>query len=189
MATFKPVFRARFGHREGPHLAKAFTETVASFRPSSRQPFPIPLDVEIHLPSLPKADESGGGPPIREKLQARHDRSRSLLSGWEDGQGAKIKAQRAPQLYAACWLEAFDQARIRALDDRVQRLVLSQAEINTCFQRAISTERVKRHGRPPSNAEQHWQQLTEIAAEWGLQITPEWWSKDTAKSLAQKEAA
>jgi hypothetical protein len=185
LASFKPVYYARFGKREGPHLQAAFDECCATFKPTARQPFPIPLDIEAHLPSLRHDGE--GTPPIREKLERRSARAAVFLADWLAGQGGKIKAQRAPLLYAACFLEATDQARARALDDRVSGIVLDQPTINLCFQRAISTERVKRFGRMPGDMHKHWSQLVEIATEWKLDITPEWWSKDTAKSLAQKD--
>jgi hypothetical protein len=112
-----------------------------------------------------------------------------FLDDWLRGQGAKIKAQRAPLLYTACFLEAMEQAKARALDDRVTAIVLDQKTINLCFQRAISQERVSRFGRPPADMHKHWSQLVEIATEWKLEITPEWWGKETAKSLAVQMAA
>lgn len=186
--AWAPVFRAQFGKREGPHLADAFTACLASFDPKARNKlFPTPPDIEAQMPSLKHAEE--GTPPIRDQLQRRTARAAVFLADWLTGQGAKIKAQRSPLLYAACFLEAMDQAKARALNERVSGIVLDQKTINLCFQRAISTERVKRFGRMPGDMHKHWLQLTEIATEWGLEITPEWWSADTAKSLAKREAA
>lgn len=190
LEAWAPIFRATFEKREGPHLGAAFTACMASFDASrAKKAFPTPPDIEAHMPSLKLVSDDPAGPPIREKLDQRHARSRVLLTDWEQGQGAKIKAQRAPQLYAACWLEAFDQAKAKALDDRVSGIRLEQPKINECFQRAISTERVRRFGRPSADMHRHWQQLVEIATEWKLEIAPEWWSEDTAKSLAEKAVA
>lgn len=188
LASFKSVFYARLGKREGPHLQAAFDECCASFKPTFNQPFPVPANIEQHMPALRSADDGGAGNPIREALQRRHDRARALLAEWEVDQGAKIQRERAPELYAACWLEAFDQARQKALDDRVQRLILDQATINLCFKRAIGIERAHR-GRLPAAPAQWWQQVEEIARRWGLQITPGWWSAEASKALEAREAA
>ncbi len=186
MTHWAPVYRARLQHREGPHLGLAVTEALGTFEAKNAKPFPIPKDFEVHLPSLSKIDSDKKDPPIRAKLTQRHERSRQLLADWEAGQGSKIKASRAPQLHAACWLEAFDQAKAKALDERVTALKLDQPTINKCFQRAISTERAKRMGRMLANPQRHWSQLEEIAHGWGLEITPSWWSEEMGRALTQE---
>jgi hypothetical protein len=103
------------------------------------------------------------------------------------GAGRQDQGPACEPLYAACFHEATDQAKARALDDRVSGIVLDQPTLNLCFQRAISTERVRRFGRLPSDMHKHWSQLVEIATEWKLDITPEWWGRETAKSLARKD--
>lgn len=189
MATFKPVFFARFEKRQGPHLEQAFRDTLATFKATARQPFPIPANIEDHLPRLTKAAEKHDK-PIRESLERRDVAMRVLVNNWLIGQGAKIKQERATPLYAACLLEAMEQARKRALDERVTRIVLDQAKLAECYQRALSSERQRRHGRADRLAPAAWwEQLTAIAAEWNFQITPEWWSKDTAAALNPKAEA
>lgn len=189
LGSFKSVYYARFEKREGPHLQQAFDDCCATFDPTARKPFPIPKDIEEHMPVLRQDKDANDGPPIRGLLERRLARAAVFLEDWLRGQGAKIKASRAPLLYTACFLEAMEQAKARALDDRVAGIVLDQKTINLCFQRAISQERVSRFGRPPADMHKHWSQLVEIAGEWKLEITPEWWGKETAKSLATKEAA
>ena len=179
MATFKPVFQERFGRREGPHLEAAFHATLATFKPAYKQPFPIPLDLEQHMPSLHLA---GGEAPIREMLAKRHDRARTLVNDWLAGQGAKIKAARAQPLYAACLLEVI--ALARASNVTVQAILLDPPHLARCYQIALSNERNRRHGRPERySAAQWWGQIEDIAREWGLDVTPAWWGKDTAEAL------
>lgn len=188
MKTYAPVFRSRFEKREGEHLRVAFEETLATFKPTAKQPFPIPADIEAHMPSL-RTPEQNGGKPIRPMLEKRALRAKILIDDWMAGQGAKIRQSRPEPLYAACLLEAMDQAKAKALDERISGIVLDQAKVNECFQRAISAERVRRHGRIPHDAQRWWSQIVPIAAEWGLTITPGWWSKKTAEALDRKDAA
>lgn len=163
LATFQPVFRDRLGSREGPHLAAAFTTCLAEFKPTSRQPFPIPLDIESRMPAMP----SSTGRPIAADLERRAERGRELLADWLAGQGAKIRAARAQPLYAACLLEAQERARRGGKGP----VILSQDDIVVCFQRAVSTARAQ-SGRLPADAGRWWQEVSAIARGWG--IVPPW---------------
>lgn len=185
LESWGPIFRAAFEKREGPHLAAAYTACLLSFEPKKAgKLFPTPPDISAHMPSLRDA-RGKDDKPIREMLERRQDRARNLTTLWLEGQGAKIKQSRAQPLYAACLLEAMEQAKARALDERITGIVLSQAQINECYQRALSSERAKRFGRPERyTGQQWWSQITAIASEWGIEIAPEWWSKDTAKALS-----
>lgn len=189
LEAWAPVFRARFEKREGPHLAEAYQAVMASFDPvKAKRGHPGPNDIEAHMPSL-RTPEQNGGAPIRPMLEKRALRAKVLIDDWMAGQGAKIRQSRPEPLYAACLLEAMDQAKAKALDERISGIVLDQAKVNECFQRAISAERVRRHGRIPHDAQRWWSQIVPIAAEWGLTITPGWWSKKTAEALDRKDAA
>ena len=184
MATFRPVFQERFGRREGPHLEAAFNACLASFKPSYRQPFPVPLDIEQHMPI--KAGRIGT--PIRDVLNSRADRARGLITEWQAGQGAKIKAARAQPLYAACLLEVISVAK--GSNVTVRSILLDPPHLARCYQNALSNERNRRYGRPERyTAEQWWAQIEEIAREWGLEITPAWWGQSTAEALNPQEKA
>jgi hypothetical protein len=189
--AWRPVFKAAFGRREGPHLAEAYNACLVSFDPKKTgKLFPTPPDIEQHMPSIGKPADPNLGKPIRAMLEQRGRRSKALIAGWLGEQGAKVKAQRHPELYAACFLEAASQCTAKALDDRVTAIVLDKDQIRVCFQSALSNERNRRHGPVGRyNAEAWWAQLEEIAGEWKLDITPEWWSDDAAKTLSRKEAA
>ncbi len=176
MATFK--------HREGPHLQTAFETVLASFRATARQPFPIPADIEHHMPSLTKP-AGKGEKPIRDLLERRQARAKVMLDDWKLGQGAKIKAARPEPIYTACLFKAQDQAQLKALDDRVTGIILTKDELKACCQSALSIERRNRHGRPERySTAQWWAQITDLATEWQVEVTPEWWSKTAVKALA-----
>jgi hypothetical protein len=159
LATFKPVFQARFERREGPHLAQAFQDCIANFEATARKPFPIPRDIETHMPVLRTADDSGGG-PIREALASRNARAVVAYADWYAGQGRKIKANRPRPVFDACVLEALSLAPKRS------PLILKAEEIATCEQRALSQARVAKFGRIPNKAEEWEAQIAQVRAEW-----------------------
>jgi hypothetical protein len=166
LASFKPVFQARFAHREGPHLAAALHAVMASFSANSRKPFPIPSDIEAHMPALRSADDSGGK-PIREALEARNARAVAAYADWYAGQGRKIKANRPRPVFDACVLEAL------SLAGRRSPLVLKAEEIATCEQRALSQARVAKFGRIPNKAEEWESQIAQVRTDWAALAIPE----------------
>lgn len=160
LGTYKSAFYAKFGKREGPHLEQAFVDTIAAFRPTARQPFPIPLDIEQHMPSI---DHGGNVVSIRPYMEKRAAQSKTGYAGWADGQGAKIRANRPAPVAAACALLAME------LGPRRENLILTAAEIGLCEGRALSQERARRFG-PRMKTEDEWRrQVDEIRAEWAQQ--------------------
>lgn len=162
LATFKPVFQARFERREGPHLAQAFQDCIANFEPTARKPFPIPKDIEAHMPVLRSADDRSGA-PIRQALAARSERAVAAYADWYAGQRRKIKTNRPRPVFDACVLEALSLAGRRA------PLILKAEEIAVCEQRALSQARVAKFGRIPAKAEEWEAQIAQIRADWATQ--------------------
>lgn len=160
MKSFKPVFYARFKHREGPHLEEAALEVLSNFRPKASQPFPIPADFEAHMPSLRsiKTDEA----PIGKWLEERHQRAKRLYEAWHGSQGMKIKAARPQAVYGARSSEAYAMAKTTKAD----HVRLSPEDIALCEQRAVSSARVHRFGPLPASNEIWDAQCAEIRAGW-----------------------
>lgn len=185
IATFKPVYFARFGRREGPHLQAAFEATLAEFKPTLRQPFPVPADFERHMPSIKIDDgKDKGGKPI--DLAGRKRRADSLFANWRAGQGARA-SRGNPALMKALENIARHSADILGWQENPEPLVLTRDQLKVAAQRAISFERLLRYGQPPKDCRIWWGQIHAIASEWGLQVTPEWWDDETAKTLANPE--
>jgi len=160
LGVFKPVFQARFERREGPHLAAAWAACVGDFRPSSRQPFPIPADIEAHMPSMVRHEDDPRNRPIRQALADRVEQAKTGYAAWLDGQGRKIQQARPARVYEACVLRALELAPKRS------PLILTAEEIAECEQRALSSARVAAHGRIPA-AETTWRsQLEAVTASW-----------------------
>ncbi len=77
--AWAPVFRARFGHREGPKLADAYEQTLGEFSvKKNKSLFPVPIDFEAHMPSLRNIRDAKDA-PIGAWLEERHQRARQRL--------------------------------------------------------------------------------------------------------------
>lgn len=88
---------------------------------------------------------SDQGLEIRRDINDRAQRRSRNIQGWLDGQGAKIRAARPPQIFNACMLMALDHCR------RPSWRMLSSEQIKVCAHRAISQERVRRYGELPED--------------------------------------
>ncbi len=99
MRAFKPVFLARLGRHEGPLLAAAAEAVLAAFRPTARQPFPIPADLEAHLPGGRLALPDGSP---RLDFAAHRQKRRALVAAWRALQGRRIEAARGRLVALAC---------------------------------------------------------------------------------------
>ena len=143
LAVFRPVFQARFQHREGKALEAAAAEVFASFRATARNPFPIPVDFEQHLADIvPKA--VSGGPKI--DFDAHRERKHRLLAEWWDRQGNGIKGARGPKIASACSFKAREIAEMRAWGTDPQPVVLTAKEIQICEDHVVSSERMATYG-------------------------------------------
>lgn len=158
LKAFKPVFYARFRHREGPALEAAALEVLAAFRPKFDQKFPIPADFEPHMPVT--HPEVPGDLAIRAELDERANRRHVNIQRWMEGQGAKIRAARAQPVYAACLMMAMEHCA------RASWRYLSPEQIEECEMRALSTARVKMFGPLPKTNEAWDSQLSQVRAAW-----------------------
>ncbi len=157
--AWAPVFRARFGHREGAALAEAYAETLGAFSVAkSKSLFPLPADFEAHLPS--RKPIRGDAAAIARMLVERHARARRLFGAWHASQGVKIKAARSQAVFAACVLEAME--RCRRASEATERVLLSESDIALCESRAVSAARVHRFGRLPATNEEWQSQCEEV---------------------------
>lgn len=143
VATFRPVFQARFQHREGAALERAANEVFATFKPTVRQPFPIPVDIEQHLTQIAPPTTSSG-PKI--DFTAHRERKHRLLAEWWERQGNGIKGARGPKIAASCSFKAREIAEQRAWGTDPQPVVLSAKEIQICEDHVVSSERMATYG-------------------------------------------
>jgi hypothetical protein len=105
------------------------------------------------------------------------------LNHWRAGQGARIKANRPPEVYRACEHVALQYAAVR------DPLELTADELAICVKSAISQERHKLHGPLGRiTADEWWEQIDAIAKRWGIKTTRDQWERST-KTEAKKEAA
>ena len=143
LASFRPVFQARLQHREGRALESAANDTFASFKPTARQPFPIPLDFEQHLTELVPKDKSAG-PKL--DFDAHRERKASLMSEWEERQGRGINTARGYKIAAACRALAKSIADSRAWFPDPQPVRLSAEQIQQREDHVVSSERMGTYG-------------------------------------------
>lgn len=179
MASFKPVYYARFQKREGPHLATAFNECCAAFKPTARQPFPIPADIEAHMPSLDRREK--GEKPL--DLKGHRERYDRLLWNWQQAQGDRVskgilEVKRALEFIAA------PIAYLRAWADNPEPLMLGEDQCRLAWQRAISQKRRDLHGMPGKDPDEWWSQVEEIGRQWGVRLKREDWTATTKRAEA-----
>lgn len=184
MATFKPVFYARFSKREGPHLQAAFEAVLAEFKPTMRQPFPIPANIEAHMPGSGLDYGTGDGHKL--DLDGRKRRADSLFANWLAGQGTRA-AKGNEMLRRALENVARPVADVMGWNENPEPLVLTRDQLKTACQRAISQERRLRYGQIPKDRFVWWQQITDVAASWSIEVTPHWWDETTGKALTQPD--
>jgi hypothetical protein len=163
MESFTPVFHARFRNREGAALEAAALEVLGGFKPTSRQPFPIPRDFDEFLPNHPKIVALPGiGPALQERARRRHINTQN----WLEGQGLKIKQNRPLPVYAACLGLALE------LCQRADWKHLSPQQIAECEQRALSQTRVRMFGRLPATNEAWDMQMGQVRQAWAAESEP-----------------
>lgn len=180
--AWAPVFRARLDKHAGPVLAKAFADVLGSFTVrGSKSLFPMPADFEAHLPG--KLDLGPDAGPVVD-FDGRNRRARSMFDEWLHEQGPRAAYNR-PEILKALQEIAWPMALVRGWNEQRDRLLLTRAQVALALQRAISQERYIRYGKPSRDIHHWWSQIKGIADEWRIEITPEWWSKDTAAALAQ----
>lgn len=143
LGALRPVFQARFQHREGKPLESAANEVFASFKATARQPFPIPVDFEQHLSDIVPKDKSGG-PKI--DFAAFRERKEALMRDWEERQGRGITGARGEKIAASCRSTARDIAHMRAWSAEPVGIVLTAEQIQKCEDHVVSCERMGTYG-------------------------------------------
>ena len=93
-------------------------------------------------------------------------RRNDLLTGWYEGQGAKIKAMRPLAVYGAC--HSLARRLSETLPEEYTRLLLTQEQIAKCEQQALTSARNVRFGPPPADPDVWQQQLDQIKADWAV---------------------
>ena len=166
MRAFKPVFQARLGGREGPALARAASEVLASFRPKYGQPFPIPADFEAALPAVSRPPPAGG--PIDARRHA--ERGGQMIDDWRRSATAQAEVRQAMEHIAR---ELADQVARRG---ETRPIALTPRQTRLAEQRALSLRRRFEHG-PPENykREAWWAQIAAIAERWNVATSLEDW--------------
>lgn len=170
IASFKPVFYARFGNREGPHLAEAATEVFATFQPAHRKPFPIPADFEAHLPS--RRSTQGDGAAI--DLDGMVERKTRILTEWRAAQGHR-GANGVLEVLRALEFIAEPIAVQTAWKNAPEPLRLTAKNLRLAQHRAISLARVNEFGPPPKDPAVWWAQIQQIAARWNIPTHYDHW--------------
>lgn len=144
IAAMKPVFHARFRHREGPALESAANDTFATFRPTARQTYPNPADFEQHLTSITPPTKGDGGSKL--DFAAHRERKNSLMSEWEERQGRGINTARGYKIAAACRALAKSIADQRAWFPDPEPVRLSAEQIQQREDHVVSSERMGTYG-------------------------------------------
>ena len=187
MATFKPVFQARFEKREGPHLAKALHDCMSSFNANTRKPFPIPADIEAHMPVI---SVGTGGPAL--DFTAHGEKVRQIMAEWREAQGHR-GANGVREVMRALEFIAEPLANVLAWKPGNQRLRLTTAHLKLAQHRAISARRRDIHGTimPSLKADDWWDQIRSIGESWNIPMTRADWESTTktAAANAEQEAA
>jgi hypothetical protein len=169
MRAYKPVFQARLGGREGPALAKAATEVLASFRPRYGQPFPIPADFEAALPELPRPLPAGRAIDLR----GHAERVARLMSDWR----RSVRAQ--PEVKWAMEHIARELAHEAAWREVEKSIALTARQTRLAEERALSLQRRLEHGPPEHfTREAWWGQIAAIAARWNVAVSFNEWGRE-----------
>lgn len=187
LEALAPVYRARLEKHEGAALAQAYVETIGSFTvKATKALFPMPADFADRLPS----GKMDLGPDVGPKLdfEARNKRAIAMYGEWLREQAPRA-AHKVPAVMKALEEIAWPIALVRAWNPKADVILLSRAQVKVAIQRAISQERLKRYGLLPRAAAPWWEQIKTIADEWRIEITPEWWGKETAAALNPKQVA
>jgi len=165
MKTFSPVFHARLGKHDGNLLADAATEVLGSFKPTTRQPFPVPADFEKHLPDGRLNLPATSGPAI--DLASHRERNQQLVRDWQQRQGDGIVAKRGNLVAASCRYAVSLMAEREAWKDQPARIKLTAEDIQLAEDRVVSSERIAAHGAGSLRSEDPtmWQAQTDAVRE------------------------
>jgi hypothetical protein len=180
MATYKPVFFARMRQHEGEKLEEAATAVFGVFKPTTRQPFPIPGDFEAHLPTN-KLRLVSSGPGL--DVPGHSGKTRRIMAEWRLSQGNR-GANGVRDVMRALEFIAEPLAAQKAWKDDPEPLRLTKAQLKIAQQRAISQQRRIDHGPPSKDPDVWWSQIDAVARGWGIETTREEWTNDQPQMQA-----
>jgi hypothetical protein len=116
-------------------------------------------------------DDDKSGPPIADALAKAQKRRKEAFQRWTLGQGAKIRQLKPTAVYAACALYALERAGMPdwshpATETAAGWEGLTMKQVQMCEDRALSTWRVRMHGKPPISNEAWDEQIEQVRAAW-----------------------
>lgn len=175
------VFRDVCGRHEGPALKSAYTAVLSSFTVAkSKALHPVPADFAEHLPKgHPKIPSTGPALDIK----GHGDRRRQLLASWRAAQGRRA-ANSVPEVMQALEFVAGQVAGILAWNANPEPLLLTRAQVRLAQHRAISLQRRVEFGQLPKSNEDWWEQISAIAARWGIATLYEEWAPKKPQKVA-----
>lgn len=173
MGTFRQAYADRLRRHEGVALAKAATEVFGSFKPTHRQPFPIPVDFEQHLPSG-KVALDGATPKL--DFRRHRERKAGIIAEWFEAEGRALTSA-SPDLWLAFETIVEPLAYRMAWSEKPGELRLKPADILVARKRAVSQRRRLDFGPPPKDPEVWWDQIVEVMQRWDLDIGREDWTQ------------
>ncbi len=120
-------------------------------------------------------------------------RRREILAEWKANQGERGAAGVPDVLRALEHIASLQVANVRDGD----RLRLGAKQLRLAQHRALSQARRVRHGEPPRSVDVWWEQIAEIAQQWGIETKREDWEpkrvtaegEDTGPRYSATEAA
>lgn len=183
LEAWSSVFREVLGKHEGPALKSAYTAVLSSFTPkASKALHPMPADFAPHLPSGHPRIQTGG-PKL--DIAGHGDKVRRLMADWRTRQGHR-GANGIEEVLRALEFIAEPIASVAAWGDNPAPVVLTSKQLRLAQHRAISVQRRIDHGILPRTNEVWWEQISAIAARWGIATVYEDWAP---KKPEKQEAA
>lgn len=182
LEAWSGAFRDALGKHEGPVLKAAYTAVLSTFTPKvSKALHPMVADFLPHLPSgHPKLS---AGPAL--DFKEHGEKVRRLMADWRKGQGHR-GANGVEEVLRSLEFIAEPVANLLAWGKGSESLVLTGKQLRLAQHRAISQQRRLDYGRLPKTNEEWWEQITAIAARWGIATAYEDW---TTKRREQQAAA
>lgn len=142
--TWAPVFRRQLRQHEGKALNAAWLATMAGFKPSNRQVFPIPIDFEVHLPKATRTFDVRAGRKL--DFEAHKARKAELIDRWARRERPKIEEAYGGIVAQRCLDEVTRIADGRAWhqpkpSEEPDWIVLSDEHVALCESTVVASER------------------------------------------------
>lgn len=121
-------------------------------------------------------------------MSAYRHAARKLMAEWRAGQGSRA-ANGVPEVMRALEFIAQPIADMEARKESPQPVVLTRKQVRIAQHRAISVQRRIEHGPPDMPLEAWWEQISAIAARWGIATTQEEWTSKKLEMAKVRSAA